>query len=75
MFARAGLPVSSGAATTELVDALVVSGGEDELTERLGALAAITDELVVTLDVVDDAEAELDVLLRAAGAVQRGFSR
>lgn len=75
MFARAGLPVAPGIASTELVDALVVSGGEAELTDRLGALAERTDELIVSMDVVDDAEAELEVLLRAVGAVERALSR
>lgn len=75
MFARAGLPVAAGAASMELVDALVVSGGEDELTERLAALAEHTDELILSLDVVEDADGELDVLLRAAGAVERALSR
>ena len=57
------------------VSTLVVSGGEDELTARLAALAQRTDELILTLDVVEDADAELEVLLRAAGAVERSLSR
>jgi hypothetical protein len=75
MFAAAGVPVEDGEPTDELVDALVVSGDETAVTDRLGELAEAQDELMVSLPwpsgVRRDQE---DVVLRAIGNLARAFA-
>ena len=70
MFARAGLPLSEdGTPSDALVDAVVVSGDEVGLTDRLAELADGHDELLVTLQPTSDTPGtrrdEEDVLFRA----------
>jgi alkanesulfonate monooxygenase SsuD/methylene tetrahydromethanopterin reductase-like flavin-dependent oxidoreductase (luciferase family) len=64
MFAEAGYPVTaSGEMTDELVETLAVSGGPQEIRDRLEAiLARGIDELMISHVVVADEEAELAVL-------------
>jgi 5,10-methylenetetrahydromethanopterin reductase len=51
MFAGAGLPVAEDRIPSDaLVDAVVVSGSEAALTDRLGELAESQDELLVSLE-------------------------
>jgi 5,10-methylenetetrahydromethanopterin reductase len=75
MFAAAGVPVEDGRPTDALVDALVVSGDETALTDRLGELAETQDELLVTLPwpsgVRRDQE---DALLRVIGDLDRALA-
>jgi 5,10-methylenetetrahydromethanopterin reductase len=71
MFAAAGYPVLDGNPSDELIDALVVSGDEATLSDRLGALAESGHELVVTQETADDARAEQDLVLRVIGNVAR----
>jgi len=53
-----------GAASDELVDAVIVSGDEAGLTDALGKLAEREDELLVTLQPGAEARADEDTLLR-----------
>ena len=64
MFARAGYPVTAaGEMTDELVESLAVSGGQQEIRDRLEAIRARgIDELMVSHVVVADEEAELAAL-------------
>jgi F420-dependent oxidoreductase-like protein len=64
MFAAAGYPVTAeGEMTDELVETLAVSGGPQEIRDRLEAIRARgIDELLVSHVVVADEEAELAVL-------------
>ncbi|HEU5430524.1 MAG TPA: LLM class flavin-dependent oxidoreductase [Thermomicrobiales bacterium] len=64
MFAAAGYPVTpAGEMTDELVETLAVSGSPDEIRERLEAIRARgLDELMISLVVVADEEAELAAL-------------
>jgi 5,10-methylenetetrahydromethanopterin reductase len=72
MYAAAGLPVApDGTPTDELVDAITVVGDEATLTDRLAALAATRDELVVSLEPIDDRRAEEDTVLRAIANASR----
>jgi hypothetical protein len=51
MLAGAGLPVAEDRIPSDaLVDAVVVSGSEAALTDRLGELAESQDELLVSLE-------------------------
>ncbi len=70
MFAGAGLPMAEdGTPSDALVDAVVLSGDEAGLTDRLGELADGQDELLVTLQPTSDAPGrrrdEEDLLFRA----------
>jgi 5,10-methylenetetrahydromethanopterin reductase len=70
MFAGSGFPVDEdGTASDGLVDAVVVAGDEHRLADRLAALAATRDELLVTIQpTASDAatrRAEEDALFRA----------
>src|SRR5918997_1136454 len=64
MFAEAGYPITAaGAMTDELVESLAVSGGPEEIRDRLEAIRARgIDELMISHVVVADEEAELAVL-------------
>jgi F420-dependent oxidoreductase-like protein len=64
MFAEAGYPVTAGGEMSdELVETLAVSGGPEEIRDRLEAIQARgIDELMVSHVVVADEEAELAVL-------------
>ena len=64
MFAAAGYPVTAEEEMTdELVEALAVSGGPEEIRARLGAIRARgIDELMVSHVAVADEEAELAAL-------------
>ncbi len=64
MFAEAGYPVTAGGEMTdELVETLAVSGGPEEIRDRLEAIRARgIDELMISHVVVADEEAELAAL-------------
>lgn len=66
MFADAGFPLdAAGQVTDELIDHLVVSGGEDEIRRRLvDRLEAGPDELLVNLLPGPDRRSDEDTLLR-----------
>jgi 5,10-methylenetetrahydromethanopterin reductase len=75
MFAAAGVPVEDGEPTDELVDALVVSGDETAVTDRLGELAQAQDELMVSLPWPSGARRDQeDAVLRAIGNLARAFA-
>jgi alkanesulfonate monooxygenase SsuD/methylene tetrahydromethanopterin reductase-like flavin-dependent oxidoreductase (luciferase family) len=64
MFAEAGYPITAaGEMTDELVESLAVSGGPEEIRDRLEAIRACgIDELMISHVVVADEEAELAAL-------------
>ena len=64
MFAEAGYPITAaGEMTDELVESLAVSGGPEEIRDRLEAIRARgIDELMISHVVVADEEAELAAL-------------
>lgn len=65
MFGAAGYPqAGDGSVTNELLDALVISGTEDELVQQLAARAR-TDDVFLTHVPGPDPDGELGVLLRA----------
>jgi alkanesulfonate monooxygenase SsuD/methylene tetrahydromethanopterin reductase-like flavin-dependent oxidoreductase (luciferase family) len=65
MFAAAGFPQpGDGGVTDDLLDALVISGSPESITEELARRAAV-DEVFATHIPGPDPQAELDVLLRA----------
>lgn len=69
MFAQAGYPQrGDGSVTDELIDALLISGTEDEIVEEL-ANRASTDEVFATHVPGPDPDGELEVLLRAIAKV------
>jgi 5,10-methylenetetrahydromethanopterin reductase len=69
MFAGAGYPQPGhGAVTDELLDALVISGSREAITEELARRAA-QDEVFATHIAGPDPDAELDILLSALAAV------
>jgi alkanesulfonate monooxygenase SsuD/methylene tetrahydromethanopterin reductase-like flavin-dependent oxidoreductase (luciferase family) len=75
MFAAAGLPVEDGVPTDALVAALVVGGDATAVTDRLGQLAEVRDELLVTLPEPAGARPDHEeVLLRAIGDLTRAFA-
>ena len=75
MFAAAGLPVEDGVPTDALVAALVVGGDATAVTNRLGQLAEVRDELLVTLPEPAGARPDHEeVLLRAIGDLTRAFA-
>lgn len=76
MYAAAGLPVGAdGEPSAQLIDALVVSGDEAALTERLAELAATRDELLISLPwpagVRRDQE---DTVLRVLGSLTNALT-
>jgi alkanesulfonate monooxygenase SsuD/methylene tetrahydromethanopterin reductase-like flavin-dependent oxidoreductase (luciferase family) len=69
MFAAAGYPqAGDGSVSDELLDALVVSGDEDQITAELARRANV-DEVFATHVPGPDEDGELDVLLRALATV------
>jgi alkanesulfonate monooxygenase SsuD/methylene tetrahydromethanopterin reductase-like flavin-dependent oxidoreductase (luciferase family) len=64
MFAEAGYPVTAGGEMSdELVETLAVSGGPEEIRDRLEAIRASgIDELMISHLVVADEEPELAAL-------------
>jgi 5,10-methylenetetrahydromethanopterin reductase len=65
MFAAAGYPQpADGTVTDELLDALVISGSEEEITEELARRATV-DDVFATHIPGPDPDAEMDILLRA----------
>ena len=71
MFAAAGYPqAGDGTVTDELLDALVISGSQDAIADELARRAAV-DEVFATLMSGREADAEMDVLLRALAAAAR----
>ena len=69
MFAAAGYPQpGDGGVTDQLLDALVISGSEESVTEELARRASV-DEVFATHIPGPDPDSELDVLLSALAAV------
>jgi alkanesulfonate monooxygenase SsuD/methylene tetrahydromethanopterin reductase-like flavin-dependent oxidoreductase (luciferase family) len=69
MFAAAGFPQpGDGTATDDLLDALVISGSEESITEELARRAAV-DEVFATHVPGPDPDAEMDVLLSVLATV------
>jgi alkanesulfonate monooxygenase SsuD/methylene tetrahydromethanopterin reductase-like flavin-dependent oxidoreductase (luciferase family) len=74
LFEATGLPVGADREPTpELVDALVVAGDEAAIAERLGALAATHDELLISLPwPAGERRDQEDTLLRVLGTLGTG---
>jgi alkanesulfonate monooxygenase SsuD/methylene tetrahydromethanopterin reductase-like flavin-dependent oxidoreductase (luciferase family) len=72
MFAAAGLPQGGdGSVTDDLLDALVISGSEESITEELARRATV-DEVFATHIPGPDPQDEMDILLRALATVAAG---
>jgi alkanesulfonate monooxygenase SsuD/methylene tetrahydromethanopterin reductase-like flavin-dependent oxidoreductase (luciferase family) len=71
MFAAAGYPqCGNGTVTDDLLDALVICGSQEAIAEELARRAEV-DEVFATLMAGPDADAEMDVLLRAVATAAR----